>query len=156
MQPYAPRSFRFIELLSIGPSRTGSIWRMKLYGIAAERELPRPELVAAAKQIAAETLAKETANNYKVGFIGVHDGRGAAFVFVDFWGNENELFHRVFLSRLNDPQSLTAAKGSDSSVCVWDLHLQSFEREAWIKHVLRKPNAPDFEGYLAEQFNGTV
>ena len=151
MEPYAARSFRFIELLSIGPSRTGITWRMKLYGIAWKGELPRPELLEAAKRVAAELLATETANNYKVGFIGAHDGRGACFVFVDFWGNENELFHRVFLSRLNEPQKLAPRKESDSSVCVWDLRLQSFEREAWIKHVLKKPRAPDFEGYLAER-----
>lgn len=150
---YKPRSFRFVELLSIRPSRTGSNWRMKLYGIAWNQELPRPELLEAAKRIAAETLAKETANNYKVGFIGAHDGQNASFVFVDFWGNENELFHRVFLSRDNDPAALTAARNSDSSVCVWDLRLQSFEREAWIDHVLRKADAPDFEGYLSARLN---
>ena len=66
----------------------------------------RPELTAAAKKIAHEQLMKETANNYGVGFIGVHDGRGAAFVFVDFRANENELFHRVFLSHENDPAKL--------------------------------------------------
>jgi hypothetical protein len=147
MQRYKERSFRFVELLSIHD------WRMKLYGIAWQGELPRPELLEAAKCIAAETLAKETANNYKVGFVGAHDGRNASFVFVDFWGNENELFHRVFLSRSNDPSALTTAKSSDSSVCVWDLRLQSFEREAWIKHILRKANAPDFDGYLAERLN---
>lgn len=148
IQPYAPRSFRFIELFSSGD------WRMKLYGIAAERELPRPELLAAAKKIAADTLARETANNYRVGFIGVHDGKNAAFVFVDFWGNENELFHRVFLCRSNDFEKLAAATPSDSSVCVWDLHLQAFERKAWIKHVLRNAAAPDFNGYLAERLDG--
>ena len=147
MQPYAERSFRFIELLSIHG------WRMKLYGIAWQQKLPRPQLLEAAKRVAAETLAKETANNYKVGFIGAHDGKDACFVFVDFWGNENELFHRVFLSRDNDPVALSAAKSSDSSVCVWDLRLQSFEREAWINHVLRKANAPDFEGYLSARLN---
>jgi hypothetical protein len=145
MQPYAPRSFRFIELLSIGD------WRMKLYGIACHEELPRTSLLVAAKKIASEQLPKETVNNYQVGFIGVHDGRGAAFVFVDFWGNENELFHRVFLSRDNDPEKLAPAKPADSSVCVWDMHLQSFERTAWIKHVLGKADAPDFDGYLAER-----
>jgi hypothetical protein len=150
MQPYQERSFRFVELLSIHH------WRMKLYGIAWQRELPRPELLEAAKRIAAETLAEETADNYKVGFIGAHDGRNASFVFVDFWGNENELFHRVFLSRSNDPSALAPAKSSDSSVCVWDLRLQSFERDAWVKHILRKPNEPDFEGYLAERLNEDV
>jgi hypothetical protein len=147
MEPYAPRSFRFIELLSIGD------WRMKLYGIAWNRERPRPELIDAAKKIAAEQLAKEQGNNHGVGFIGVHDGRNAAFVFVDFWGNENELFHRVFLCRSNEPVSLAPATVSDSSVCVWDLHLQSFERAAWIKHVLAKGDAPDFDSYLAERLN---
>jgi hypothetical protein len=147
MEPYAPRSFRFIEPLTLGD------WRMKLYGIAWQGELPRSELLEAAKRVAADVLAEETANNYKVGFIGAHDGRGACFVFVDFWGNENELFHRVFLSRLNEPQELEPRKESDSSVCVWDLRLQSFEREAWIEHILKKPDAPDFDGYLAERLN---
>jgi hypothetical protein len=98
---------------------------MKLYGIACHGELRRSSLLAAAKKIAQEQLSKETVNNYGVGFIGVHDGRDAAFVFVDFWGNENELFHRVFLSRDNDPEKLAPAAPADSSVCVWDLHLQS-------------------------------
>jgi len=151
MQPYKARSFRFIELLRIGPSRTGTIWRMKLYGIACRGELPRAALLRAARRIAEEQLPKEKVNNYQVGFIGVPDGRDAAFVFVDFWGNENELFHRVFLSRDNDPEKLEPAEPTDSSVCVWDLHLQSFERTAWIKHVLHKADAPDFDGYLAER-----
>jgi hypothetical protein len=153
MHQYAARSFRFIELVSAAPDRAGKVWRMKLYGIACDGELPRPELMSAAKRIAAEQLAKETAPSYKVGFIGVHDGRDACFIFVDFWGNENELFHRVFLSRDNDPAQLRPAAPGDSSVCVWDLRLQSFEREAWIEHVLRKADAPDFDGYLSERLN---
>jgi hypothetical protein len=147
IQPYAARSFRFIELLTIED------WRMKLYGIAYQNESPRRELLDSAKTIAADQLRKETVNNYKVGFIGAHDGNKASFVFIDFWGNDNELFHRVFLSRSNDPTALTPASSADSSVCVWDLRLQSFEREAWITHVLRKSNAPDFEGYLAARLN---
>jgi hypothetical protein len=98
-------------------------------------------------------LARETANNYKVGFIGAHDGCKAAFVFVDFWGNDNELFHRVFISRGGDPGRLEPSDAADSSVCVWDLYLQSFERDAWIKHALSKSNAPDFDGYLADRLN---
>jgi hypothetical protein len=147
IQPYGERSFRFIELLNVGD------WRMKLYGIAYQREFPRRELLESAKRVAAETLVEERANNYKVGFIGAHDGRNACFVFVDFWGNENELFHRVFLSRDNDPQDLSAWKISDSSVCVWDLRLQSFERDAWIKHILKKSDAPDFDSYLQDRMN---
>jgi hypothetical protein len=86
MHPYRARSFRFIALISIDD------WRMKLYGIASSGELPRPELIEAAKQIAADQLAKEKSPNYKVGFIGVHDGRDGCFVFVDFWGTKTSCF----------------------------------------------------------------
>ncbi len=147
IQPYAPRAFRFIELVTMDK------WRMKLYGISCRGELPRAELISIAKKIARKQLTEESAPNYGVGFIGVHDGRGAAFVFVDFWGNENELFHRVFLSRGNDREKLAPARREDSSVCVWDLQLQSFERAVWIKHVLAKSDAPDFDGYLSEHFS---
>jgi hypothetical protein len=147
MEAYEARSFRFMDLLTIDD------WRMKLYGISWRRELPRSELLEAAKRLTIEELRHAAPRNYKVGFVAAHDGKAACVVFVDYWGNENELFHRVFLSRTGDPNALVAARDSDSSVCVWDLRLQEFEREAWIKHVLRKANAPDFRAYLAERLN---
>jgi len=150
MESYKSRSFRFIELCQFGK------WQMKLYGIAWHRELPRARLLEAAKRIASEELKNFVPNQYHLGFIGAHDGRDAAFVFVDFWGNENELFHRVFLSRDDDTDHLAQAKDSDPSVCVWDLALQSFERAAWIKHVLMKPDAPDFDAYLNERLNADL
>ena len=106
MEPYKPRAFRFIELCRFGK------WQMKLYAIACLGEFPRTELLAAAKKIAAIELVKFEPNDFYLGFIGAHDGRNAAFVFVDFSGNENELFHRLFLFRgdkfadLFPPQSI--------------------------------------------------
>lgn len=128
-------------------------WRMKLYGIAWRRDLPQPKLLHAAKRIAADQLREAAPSNYKVGFVGAHDGRTACVVFVDYWGNENERFHRVFVSRSGDPNALIPAKSSDLSVCVWDLRLQSFECEAWVKHVLYKAGAPDLQAYIEERLN---
>jgi len=108
VETYEPRSFRFIELITIGD------WQLK------------------------------------------NDGKNACVVFGDYWGNENELFHHVFLCRSSDPDAFIPAKDSDSSVCVWDLRLQSFEREAWIKRVLCEGNAPHFQAYLDERLNDDV
>jgi len=61
---------------------------------------------------ARDQLSKETVNNYRVGFVGVHDGRDAAFVFVDFWGNENELFpSRISLSRQQSREVISGEAG---------------------------------------------
>jgi hypothetical protein len=116
MEAYEVRSFRFMDLLTVED------WRMKLYGIAWQRKLPRSELLEA-KRLTIEELRHAAPDNYKVGFVAAHDGQTVCVVFVDYWGNENELFHRVFLSRTGDPNALVAARDSDSSVCVWDLRL---------------------------------
>jgi hypothetical protein len=49
-EPYKPRPIRFLELWE------ESGWRMKVYGIAYNRSLPRHELIEAAKSAARECL----------------------------------------------------------------------------------------------------
>jgi hypothetical protein len=127
---------------------------MKLYGIAWRREFPCAELISAARQIASDVVTKIRQNEFHVGFVGVHDGCNAAFVFVDFWGNENELFHHLFISRNKRSENLKPAAADDSTACVWDLKLQAFERDAWVKNVLRRPDQPNFSAYLEERLNG--
>jgi hypothetical protein len=146
---YARRPIRFLELWE------AEGWRIKVYGISYNRDLPRPELVTAARQTAALHLENDR-NHYKVGFLGVHDGRGANFVFFDFWADENELHHHVYISPADDPEDLHPAGPDDPSVCVWDLQVQSFERQAWIENVLANPYGPDIEQYLECKLNADV
>lgn len=98
-EPYSPRPIRFLELWE----EAG--WRIKVYGIGYQRDLPRPELVEAAKGVARQRLSdlSGTEGHYGVGFLGVHDGRGVNFVFLDWWANENELHHHVFVSPKDEP-----------------------------------------------------
>ena len=124
-EPYRARPVRFLE------ERAQDGWRLKVYGIAYGRELPRAELIETAKRIARELLPQPAAGGgrYGVGFLGVHDGRGANFIFIDWWADENELHHHVYTSasdELFDPKYTTP---TGLSACVWDLRVQSYERE---------------------------
>jgi hypothetical protein len=152
--PYAPRPVRFLDLWSMHG------YRLKVYGIAHARPLPRPELVEAARIVVARHLRERPTrqDSYGVGFVGIHDGRGENQVFLDRWVNENELLHHYYVSTPDDPAALAAAANPDdhNSVCVWDLGLQAFEREAWLKHVLRNPDGADLEGYLAARLNADL
>ena len=83
------------EAYNVRPIRFLGLWReagwtLKVYGIAYGREHPREELLEAAKEIARKRLTNSTNedNHYGVGFLGVNDGRGANFVFVDYWADE--------------------------------------------------------------------
>jgi hypothetical protein len=151
-QPYGPRPIRFLGLLS------GDGWRLKTYGIAYERPAPRPELVEAASKAVAEVLPMPADGDgrHGVGFVGVHDGRGHCFVFVDWWADENELHHHVFISPSDDPETLEDMTGSGLSACVWDLAVIGFERDAWVRTVLANPDGPDVDAYLAERLNADL
>jgi hypothetical protein len=152
ISPYQTRPIRFLELWQEGP------WRLKVYGIAYDRPAPRPELVAAAKAAARKRVARVPSSllHYSVGFLGIHDGRTANFVFVDWWASENELHHHVYVSPTAEPAKLTYETPSGLVACVWDLRVVCFERQAWLDTVLKNPGAPDFEAYLAQRLNENV
>lgn len=128
-------------------------WRLKVVGIRYGGERPDAALVERAKEIARKVLPQPavTPTRYGVGFLGVHQGRGADFVFVDWWQDENELHHVVHHTRGGDRTRLLPADGASPSVCVWDLAVQDAERRAWLDTVLENPAGPDVEAYLARR-----
>jgi hypothetical protein len=148
---YEPRPIRFLELWE--PDG----WRLKVYGIAHGKPAPRRELVDAAKEVARHTLTKvaKATNHYSVGFLGIHDGRTSNFVFVDWWADENELHHHVYISPTDDPTRLKDTSGNGPAACVWDLRVLAFERDAWLDCILRN-SRPDVEAYLQRRLNEDV
>lgn len=150
--PYKQRPIRFLELWQ----HAG--WRFKVYGIAYRRPTPRPELVAAAKATAMQRLASvpDSMGHYSVGFLGVHDARAHNFVFVDWWADENELHHHVYVSPTNEPARLAYTTPTGLVACVWDLRVMAFERQAWLDTALERPDGPDLDAYLQQRLNEDV
>lgn len=107
---YVPRPVRCIEVWAVEG------WRIKVYGIAYRGDHPRAELINAAKSQATSSLPQPAYGDgrYGVGFLGVHDGRGANVVFVDWWADENELHHQLFLSP-SDEQDCCGQRSQRSS-----------------------------------------
>lgn len=145
--PYQPRPVRFLELWETQG------WRLKVYGIAYRGERPREALAARARTITRDCLPPAGDNNYGVGFIGIHEGRDSNFIFVDWWANENELYHRAYVALGTDPDTFRNQSHSGLMACVWDLSVLAYERQAWIDCVLRQSSAPDVEGYLSKHMN---
>jgi hypothetical protein len=151
-EPYRPRPVRFLE------EWREAGWRLKVYGIAYRGDRPRAELVETAKRLAHERLPQPAVNEsrYGVGFVGVHDGRGANFVFIDWWADENELHHHVYTSATDELENLNYTTPTGLSACVWDLRVQAFERDAWLEEVLQNVNGANVEGYMARRLNADV
>jgi hypothetical protein len=148
---YIARSIRSLELWDCGQ------WRIKLYGIACSGASPTSALIAAAKDLATSCLPvpATTEQRYGVGFMGVHQGRGSNLVFIDWWANENELYHHACTSTAEAPDTFEYVTPTGLTACVWDLAVIAFERQAWIEAVLSAPS-PDIERYLDAWFEGDV
>lgn len=133
-------------------------WRLKVYGIAYGADRPSVELVAAGLAAGRGRLPSPavTGDRYGVGFLGVHEGRGGNFVFVDWWAQENELHHHVWFSTQAEPTALRAWTPDDPIACAWDLSVVCFERQAWVRHVLARDGGPDLDAYLADQLQADV
>lgn len=151
-EPYRPRPIRFLGLWDT-PG-----FQLKAYGIAHDRELPRSPLVRAARDLAETQLAVVAAgqNHYGVGFVGIHDGRGGNFVFVDWWADENELHHHVWVSPHDRPAELEEVTPTGLSACVWDLAVICHERGAWVECVLANPGGPNLQAYLSKRLEADV
>ncbi len=151
-ETYRTRAVRFLGHREIKG------FRMKVYGIAYQGEHPAQDLCEAAYQLAAERIASSAAatNHYDVGIIGIHEGKGASFVFVDWWADENELHHHVYVSTDDDRLNLEYQTPSGVIACVWDLYVMSFERDAWVNNILKSHPSPDIQGYLDAVLNDDI
>jgi len=79
-----------------------------------------------------------------VGFAIAHQGNGVDYAVLAWWDNENELPLRIFVRpQIVKGEWRPAIAGE--SVCVWDLEVIGFERNAYVKTLL---NAGDVEQYL--------
>jgi hypothetical protein len=148
-EAYRKRPIRFLELWE------QSGWRLKVYGIAYQGEYPRARLIEKAKELASERLPllAGTEGCYGVGFLGVHDGRGADVVFINWWAEENELHHHVYMASHNQPDQFEYVTPTGLIACVWDLRVLCFEREAWLRSVLANPNGADLDRYVRHRLN---
>lgn len=151
-QAYETRPLRFLDHWHIGD------WRLKAYTIAYGNRPVQEPLLAAARRVAEERLrlsAAQTAH-YHVGFVGVHEGKTGNFVFVDWWADENELHHHVYVSPLAEPAALEYRTPSGLAACIWDLALISHERDAWSSCILKQYPRPDVDAYLAATLTADI
>jgi hypothetical protein len=121
--------------------------RVKLYGIAAEGERPRDELVdATVAQIGRQIPADS------VGFAIAHDAADGCFALFDWFANGNEIHQRMLSARRERPSALSDHESSAIG-CVWELAVTDHERRAWLRHVLQNG---DLEAYVADTFEDDV
>jgi len=137
--PYAPRAIRWLGLAE----RHGH--RLKRYAITRGDEPLRERDFAEGFELACQALPLPAVTSARpgVGFAISHQGNGADYSVLAWWDNENELPLRVFV-RPQEPGGAWRSARESESVCVWDLEIVSFERDAYVATLLAGGTADDY------------
>jgi len=145
MTPYHPRPLTFLGIDPVAG------FRLKVYGIRhgdGPLDLLRFD---GAWALAKPALPQPAVRPGRpgVGFVVLHQGKTGDYLILCWWDRENELPLRVFVG---GPAGWRPA-AIDESVCVWDLRVLWWEREAYVATALAG-RADGVEAYLASRVEG--
>ena len=142
---YRPRPLTFLGLEPLAG------YRLKVYAIRyGDGPFDRDRFIGGwALASAALPRPAAAAERPGVGFVVLHQGRTGDYLILAWWDRENELPLRVFVA---DAGGWRPAVGGES-VCVWDLRVLWWEREAYVGTVLAG-RLDGVESYLATIVEG--
>lgn len=152
---HRPRAIRFLGLERFED------WTLKVYGISARQKTTRQTFIDDAKRIANQHLPRPAVQEDRHGAAIViahegNEGNEGNFILLDFWTGENMLSQQMFFAPLDNLSEFRRMDESDIIACVWEMQVLHFESNAWIKHILKHHDRPDFEGYFAAQLNTEI
>lgn len=124
-------------------------WTVKLYAMTASGAALAEATLEAAWSHALEAVQPPESAATPYGFLLVHEGNAGVWLLVDLWAADI-LEHHLFRAPLDDPTHFGPAPFQASAACVWELEVVLHERDAWVRHVLSRPEQPEFERYLKD------
>lgn len=116
-------------------------WKFKLYGMSGDGRDIEAETVSAAIGYIRGHVPLPTRPGY--GFVILHRGQEAMWLLVDWW-QEDILHHQLYAAPLQNQNAFEPAADSTAMACVWEMLVMQHERSAWVKHVMKDPECPDY------------
>lgn len=132
-------------------------WRIKVYSILyGDLVMDWPEFDQAI-EVLGKSLPQPpvTRDRPGVGFIIAHRGCGKDYCVLNWWAGVNEFFTRL-RTRDQEGNSYWRPGQETESVCVWDLQVIWFERQAYVETVLSTIEGPDVEANLQRHLEISV
>lgn len=131
MDAYAPRPIEYLGLVE----QQG--WRLKFYSVVDGQALLDRSDFGKGFRLVLHHLPQPATNEERagVGFLIAHQGRTANYAVLCWWDHENELPIKIAVRRPEERGGWRPARGRES-ICVWDLEVIAFERQAYIATIL--------------------
>lgn len=146
---YQERHITFHEQVAAGN------WVVKIYTISPKASFESEEVLKSVKS-KLPTLLEEASNHHHSAFLIVHEGTDGVWSLVNWWTGREMLRTKTYFTSFQEKERLSLLPANGSLACVWELPLINHEKNAWVKHILKKPSQPAFEDYYQDFMEGKV
>lgn len=152
-QKYKTRAVRFLEVYPLGD------WRIKVYTITIKDAFVDLKTIKLVKSKLPEWLQQKEnygLETYGIATLIIHKGKEGCFAIINWWIDENMLQNHVYLASNETPDDFAVYSDKGIMTCVWEMAVLWYERNLWVKYVLKKHKQPDVESYLNKHLNADV
>ena len=149
---YKSRPIRFIE------HYRHREWKLKIYSISSKKEQVNKEDIELAKSDLEKWLSRSEDYKlciYSFATLILHEFNEGCFAVLNWWIDENMLQNFVYLKR-NNETNFELYSNNGMASCVWELAIWWHERNAWVNHILKNNNHPDWEAYYKDCLNADI
>lgn len=146
---YEKRIIEFKEVIKVYD------WKVKIYTIT-KNDVFQSEIVLESIINQLPQLLRAAANHHEIAFLIVHEGGDGIWSLVNWWTGKEMLRTDTYYSSFEQPDKLVQRPKPGSMACVWELPVINHERNAWVEHILKKAEKPDFDNYLSDGLTGQV
>lgn len=143
-EKYKPRKILFVDTVERGG------WHIKVYQQTMKEQFQAGKTFSKVLDYLEDwvQLPEKTALPvYQHAFIIIHEAREGIWILLYWWTGGEMLNRSTWFASYQEPDRLLHQPANDRLVCVWELEIILHERQAWIDHILHKPDSPDFTGY---------
>ena len=140
---------RKIEFLG---AQTVTGWSVKVYTITLYESFQSSNaLTSVLKNLNSDFISQAVQSELTIhrhAFVVVHEAREGVWVLFSWWTGGEMLQTIVRFIAYDQPTVIKPSPYPGSLICTWELEVYIHERQAWIEHVLKRPQEPDFMGYI--------
>ena len=146
---YKARKIEFLQVV------THNQWSIKLYTITKKESFSAGSVVKASFDQLNDWLADMNSFNSShehIAFLIIHEGTEGVFVLINTWVGNNMLQTHIYITN-DGGSSFKKISGDGLFACIWELEVIDFERKAWLNHVVKQDDSPDYQKYQKERLN---
>lgn len=126
-------------------------WNIKIYTITTKEKFEARDTLGAVIEKLPDEIARAEKSKiplHKQAFLVIHEAREGVWILLSWWTGGEMIKTVVRFASFTNPKLINPSPHSGALICVWELEVFLHERKAWINHVLKKAENPDFRSYL--------